>query len=826
MKINYLELYGYTRLSLNNIKRFRYEPKEIVQLILGTNGSGKSSVFLELSPNPADKDFYTKDGYKEISITHNGHDYLLKSWFSEGNQHSFIKDGIELNDGWTITVQKKKVWEEFGYNAEMHNLLTGKDKFTGMAPPLRRKLFTQLSDSNLDYALGVYNRAATRSRDITGALKLLKKRLVAEIAKIVDDQKVQSVLDYRNAIEVEIDTLYRMREQQDFSHQELQQRKHQAESDLVRHCNALFRLKGLWANKTIWLPEEYDTEIQSTRDTITSIRTQIDLLTKEHGELMENLKAYQATGGSSVQELQTRLEAVQRDKTALLDTQVLKLNWTQPEAALSALQSNVESLSETLTALPENRERLLSQANLSEARDKELAVREDLFKAEQKLQEFRHVLSHLDQLRKGEQTQCPNCHHRWILGFTPEAHEKVTRDLEAGASFVAARKKAQAELLEVVERNQAYGNLFREYARCVRTLPTLSPLWEFLAREDLVANAPRAALTVIGQAAYDLEIQRRAGLMDVEIGKTKDLLGLAIKANSQDIDKVSTRLERIDEELGILTKSLHAHNTQLTELVRTQTQVREFMVIEAKIRQYEQEYTNHHQALVKSLKNEIMSDCLRQLQIELAQQQNLLNEINLQKGIVKDIDDQIQKLTMDDEAMKLVVSALSPTEGLIAEGLLGFIHAFLRRMNAIIRKVWTYPMEVQDCNNDAEAADLDYKFPIRIKQMTKPIDDVKDGSDGQKKIIDMAFRITAAHYLGFDDWPLYFDEPDANFDDEHKQAIPRLIQQLADQTQAKQVFIISHDFAQYASFGVCDVTVLSTDNIRLTGKYNERVTFN
>ena len=79
MRIIELVLFNYKRFSLNNIKEFTYRPQMKAQLILGTNGSGKSSLLSELSPLPSrSKDFFD-DGYKLIKIEHRGNLYILKS---------------------------------------------------------------------------------------------------------------------------------------------------------------------------------------------------------------------------------------------------------------------------------------------------------------------------------------------------------------------------------------------------------------------------------------------------------------------------------------------------------------------------------------------------------------------------------------------------------------------------------------------------------------------------------------------------------------------------------------------------------------------------
>ena len=110
MRIIRLELRGYIRLGVCNIDHLIYTPESNYQLILGTNGSGKSSLIYELSPLPAHHSQYTKDGLKHITIEHRGATYQLISDFKTG-KHSFSIDGDEnLNRGGTQQVQRRHIF--------------------------------------------------------------------------------------------------------------------------------------------------------------------------------------------------------------------------------------------------------------------------------------------------------------------------------------------------------------------------------------------------------------------------------------------------------------------------------------------------------------------------------------------------------------------------------------------------------------------------------------------------------------------------------------------------------------------------------------------
>ncbi len=104
-----LELIGYSRFLLNRTQYFSIALDNPVQVILGTNGSGKSSLLLQLVqlvPPPA---LFDKTGSKTHRLTHNGRSYLLKAVFHPAAKYYFEVDGEVLNDWGVAAIQKNLV---------------------------------------------------------------------------------------------------------------------------------------------------------------------------------------------------------------------------------------------------------------------------------------------------------------------------------------------------------------------------------------------------------------------------------------------------------------------------------------------------------------------------------------------------------------------------------------------------------------------------------------------------------------------------------------------------------------------------------------------
>ena len=78
-------LNGYDRFFLNNIESITYSPKQKFQLILGSNGSGKSSLLSELNPLPINKADFRENGFKEIIREKDGSTFVIKSTINKKN---------------------------------------------------------------------------------------------------------------------------------------------------------------------------------------------------------------------------------------------------------------------------------------------------------------------------------------------------------------------------------------------------------------------------------------------------------------------------------------------------------------------------------------------------------------------------------------------------------------------------------------------------------------------------------------------------------------------------------------------------------------------
>lgn len=212
MIITYVMLNSYTRIGLGAFKRFEYTPDSQYQLqmILGTNGSGKSSLMHEFWFLPANKDDYGIDGRKEIEAEWKGVTYRLVSDFVEG-KHYFSIDGVEMNEGGKIEMCRSLCEEHLKVTNEIRGLALGYEELVSMTPGRRRYWMVKLADSDFTYAMKVYDKIKSAHRDASGMIKRLKKRQVDESVKLADRNVVKELTADTHAIKKLIDEVYALR---------------------------------------------------------------------------------------------------------------------------------------------------------------------------------------------------------------------------------------------------------------------------------------------------------------------------------------------------------------------------------------------------------------------------------------------------------------------------------------------------------------------------------------------------------------------------------------------------------------------------------------
>jgi DNA repair exonuclease SbcCD ATPase subunit len=843
MKIVSLSLKGFRRMSLGNIGSFTITPVQNIQLVLGTNGSGKSSLMGELTPLPPDPSNYLKEGSKTITIEHRGNTYILKSWFAPSQKHSFLKNNEELNPGGTVTVQKELVRQQFGVTQEIHDLLTGLQNFTTMSPAKRREWFTLLSDVSYDYALQVYARLKERSRDLSGALKLAKKRLVSESEKVVTDEEIKKLTEETHQIAKELDLLQTARAPLD--HPVAHYRDH-----LDNVLAELRSLSGRLLKIRLASPHGYDPRLVPQRDDwgelkrpvfkslddvdsyLAGLRQQISVKqalisksVKQHEKFTQDVEILIKTGAAGKDTLLAQQHSLRLAKSELLLKKKLGLSVSHPEQTLSALESIWQALEGIVGELPSNEDRRYSSAalarcetNLRELKDRHHVLMQ---KQNQLASEKAHLIAH----KQSPSVECPKCTHSWVVGYSEAREQKVDSEIAHLATLVGNAAKQVEDEQSRYSDLARYAEIFRDYIRLTRSVPVLDAFWSHVESERLIFNSPKMVMAELGVLRSDLAFDLEAAAMDVKIEELSSLVEAAEKVGDASLAESKSRLDGVTAEIEELTHQLSELQQKLADYDLYRKQLAEGMALGERIKVLKDQAVHSNDQMVEMIRRETIAQCIRHLQSMLARKEETLSAVSLQKGIIGDLEQQIAELAVQEEAAKQLVRHLSPTDGLIADGLMGFIRSFTGQMNQIIKKIWSYPLIIRDCSVSGDGStELDYKFPLSVHTNPQPVPDISKGSSGMQEIINLAFKIVAMKYLHLSDSPLFLDEFAARFDPAHKASATELIKNLMFSQPFTQLFMVSHDYGQYGALAEVDVCVICANNISVPSTYNHHVT--
>jgi recombinational DNA repair ATPase RecF len=830
MYVECLELVGCTRLTLNNIERIVITPENVSQILLGSNGSGKSSVLEEWSPLPASPSDYIKGGMKRCTFNHNHFRYIATSDFTTSTgKHSLLKidengKEVELNEGGTITVQRELCERLFNLTTERMHLLLGKEEkralFTMMSPTQeRRPLITQMSQDNLDYAMKEYTKAATAARDCATLIKHNRTRLAKETDRLLL-LNVDSGLEEEVAtLEAELTLLMDERTSTKTRSSEVEHQLVYIKDEIDKTTQSI--LTHRFAERNV----EGFADVDSIKSVISDKKADLNFtvnrlatLNEEYVSRKELLDAIVNSEEYNVDELKVRLEVVQNDTTEKL-SQIRQFTFTGDVSSMAASASMFKGLvANALADLPDNSDRQYSRTVLA-AKDKERdEVSTALSKNQFLLRKLDEQVTHIE---AAHDTRCPKCDYVWKEGVKEGELESLRKERVTLVENIIYLKSKLEDVVNIIEKIHEYSNAMRRLKSIFHEYPLSSNLLNYLLEDNRVMDNPMQHTPVLDIWMHDLFIADDLYKNSKEITWLQDAFSASQITNVDSKDAIQTSVMKLEADIDHLTyrhRSLQdqiGRYTDLLQLGHDLTNKDNLLT----------ELVNRRDSLltlyVESLRNEKIGEIIAMYQNMVAVKTSKLNEKKIIEGVIGELEMDLQELEKKHLANKHLATALSPVDGIIAKQMLQFITVMVDQVNEVIASIWTYPLVVLPCGT--EKGGLDYKFPMKVGHNEKLVADVSDGSKGQREIINFAFRLVMIMYLSYDEYPLYMDEVGQMFDEVHTTNLMNYVKMLMEAHRHTQLVMVSHAATFYGAFSNADFCVLSSTNIAIPHKHNDHV---
>lgn len=825
MFITKLVLEKYKRLLSSNVQRFEFTPTKTMQLIIGSNGAGKSSVLEELTPLPAHHSGFLKGGKKIFECLHQNKTYHLQSHYNGGSgHHSFICDGVEFNKGGTFAVQRELVEQTFGITREIHELLTGQTSFTGLSTAKRREWLTRMTPVSLDFAFSQYNTFKTLQRDQQGVIKHLTKRMALENQDLPDEAER---VTHKNAIQQLTDKLNRLFEIRNHD----VQRVFSSDDEMQETLNRLIRRgKDLLVQYNQLPNHSFDTETEH-RDFVNQLLQKRDVeqslleqKVNEHETLVsQSPKRDDTLTEEAIKELRHQLDDYKQALTSiridpnqtvfpLVDLPIDR----NPRQLLEQTYKEWITLAHNFPPNPDGEYTQDKGREVKEALESLKGRKHDLENKQLRLAQY------VARVKGCESVVCPECSHSFKPGFTKNDAEKAESHLGVVVEQLESVNKDIQIHEEYIERFTDYLGFVRAFRRLVDNSDTsFKPLWDYCLEHRIMYTVPRDHK--LGMLRWKeqmdlrltaMELERNIELIEHRLRYVDAIDRDALSVLDQRRKTLESDIARQTHDVRVLNEDYQSARKTIIDTERLDQSLRNTI---DEIEQFLVNVRRHGEYFFQ----DIVMEEVKQTQIELAQRQEVLSRFETRAGVLNDIQTQHEEAVVLQSDYALLTKAISPTDGLIGKQLMTFMQNITKLINAVISEIWTYPMEVLPSKIESE--ELDYKFPLNIKDGALMPPDISKGSSSQRDIIDFAFKPLVMKFLKLDNYPLYLDEFGSTFDEQHRHNLIPFINRMIENGQVQQVFFISHDAMVHGAFNQAEVCVLDPTNIAVPQRYNQHV---
>lgn len=805
MKIKKLILKDYNLLFLNNIEEIVFTPTKKINLILGTNGSGKSSLLKELSPLVFDKKHFGEKGYKEIHIEHNNKNYIISQ---TGNKCSLKENNIELNTSGTRKVQSTLIKEKLKYDFEYHKLFLGLSNFTTMSPSERKEWLIRLSNVNYDYSLAYFKRLLSRDRDIRGTIKILNSKLMEDKVNLLTEEIKTKYKEDLKVVSKLIDGMLENKEKIAFDNNDYNK---MLESVILVNNNLISKIS------TDIVLKDIDSEISKISNSIEYIEKDNNIKIKQ----LHEAKQFRDNNSIAEKSLEESL-LKNRDENEKLES---KLKISSITLSNCPILSTIDLIREKMFNILSS----ISTINVNLSLEESAELSRDILKLENfksateiKILNLENELK-VSREKKDESVTCNKCDHVFNPYYTIEKEKELILSIEKNRSLLTEALNKLKTLSELNANYLKKQDLITEFYSLFSSNNFLNGyILEVISK----FNIQTASMQILRELDYEFNILKdnysKIVILDEESKRIKEELAKIKmftnlrKDNNLDYDKLNNEISNNNLNLASLKKYLADLNSD--KIIKQNLKTLSLKYISL-LKHQEEALDNE----IKKEKNKLLEDVISECRTIKFDLEDKIKKSDLLEDRLKVLENDIKILENKSRLLKIAIEALSPNGGLIADSILSFIKTLVSDMNYIINSIWSYDLEIKSC--DLENGDLDYKFPV-ISDSRGYTDDIGNTSSSMKEVIDLAFKIIAMKYSDMEDYPLFLDEFGRTMDMSHRVKAYTAIDNVASSIFS-QVFIVSHFSGVYNRFSDSDTIVLDSKNITLDKKdYNSSIVIN
>lgn len=839
-----LEVKGYKPLAYGGIDKLTVECFDQINVLTGENGKGKSSVLRELTPYPASRSDYHKNGYKRIEYSHDGKRYELISDFSKSAAHSFLVDGVEHNPGGTAEVQSDLVEQHFGgYSKLVERLVSGGCKYSEMSRGDRKQVFMLTYPTSMEFILEKHKTLSSMIRSGNSQLKLMKERELKLKESSIPDDLLKKQRELKELMSEALNSL---------------------DKDAYAMGRAIAPYASSMEQSTIWdelsnvmrdvklCRDEYnallsDGYVPISKGNLLSEKTSCE---GRISHLQESIDRMLVNGRQQVQEyerLSAMLQGGESDEVlasytseAAAQEEIIAAHPDEGMPVISEEQSmwwhDHEGLLDVLKGVIVESGTLWSTEKIAAAQDEYHQLEYSLGETSRSIDRCTSSINALDvRLQRCDSRRYPStCTMTCSLRDSAKQIEDSLKTEKA--SLVSDLKKLQSEDTSI---RKCLNELKKDLQYRCTTPPILQQFEHYFSNHtwkdfalngktlidalnaDMVGIVNRMHRLILYSAGQ--EEARKATLRLKELRTRIEVLKQTNLPSKKALTEVVSSLkERLDSSANEIKrcKSVQSACQKTLEFVKghealcnkVESLTSRFEELSAQLRTTAVvDFVRKELSRMDEVKSSI-SEKLRDLESSVKEQESI--RIRLNDEVLPTMD----RIKADLYKWGIIEHELSPVSGLPKRVMTKYINGVFKRANMFIRQVWSYEMELVYLKEDE---DCDYVFPVMVNG-DGVVKDISICSKGQKEIIDLAIMLAICTCRGYAmRYPIKLDEMSSGLSPEHNSRLFGFLGELFSRDEILQAFIVSHDPIVNNGFdqaGYVALSESSTDLCRVISK--------
>lgn len=845
MNITHAYIEGLKAFKFSEIDSLEVDLVKPINIVMGGNGSGKSTFLQILSAYPPPRPDFEKNGKLVHHIEHEGKSYILTSDFSDRHgAHSFKVEGKELNTSGVTGVQQELVEKYLGYTPKVKGLCHMEYDICRMGPSERKSFFISMNPVDLSLLLEKHKKSLSKIREFKNNLSMLHNRKVEVEAKLLDKDTLSAT--YRNkevlaeqsslldklmyALEQHIEQLNNKYKQQiqDYNHKVRNGIKVLPVDEIVAYCKSLYKdlpnYRGVSRTNVEDDRVKLTMELRSTTETISTISKSANEIKKEMEQYQLHLKNTMDNHSSLLEKELKELKELLVQYKVRDDLPVFTPALLQDAEAL--LQSNFKDLCLQFIDKPVRLWKPVKVRAVSQALDKlKYRIEEVKYKASQAFIQLKEISEELSSISTEVPDECILEQCKLRRGFVSKKQGLLLKQAtlkgehDRSAKYLAKRETAYEKLAAKYHEQLPFYQIWESISALRQQYNSLSASFQLSELFRTLEVNPSSAIRRIEDGIINTKNHTQYTKISERIVLIQKELEVATKSNTTSVEFLTKVLKEKSDKLNSLLSDYDKCNNTKLSLLDNLDKINRFDRILDKLSTYEDTYENGVAAIlaVKSIEyhNKLLLSCdmvKKDIHHQLVKIDGLLKE---QEGLIARYDEEIvkwiNKIELDKWKYELIEKSLSPNDGIPHGYMVSYLNNLIHNANYFISRVFSYRLHI--CPID-DTKSLDFTFPIEVGDVT--VRDISKLSKGQREMVNLAWTLAILlQTKKLDKYPIFLDEIGSGIDSYHTQKLIECLHDLVSKKVIQQLFIVSHGSMVVNSFNDCDYICLRMENVLL-----------